>query len=94
MKFVGSPPIYRNSLNTPTTRANWLEMAIILVFWPPDRRLVIYSASLSIDIAQRERSSYTIVAYPICWPIGLSVGQSAKCIVEKRLIRSGCHFGW
>jgi len=31
-----------------------------------------------------------LVAYAICWSVGLSVGLSVRFIVETRLVRSGC----
>jgi len=64
--------------------------------WPPlpwpmtrDREHIctLQCALLSISIA-----SGALMVRNIC-PDRLSVGLTAKCIVAKRLIESGCHLG-
>jgi len=52
----------------------------------------IFSASLSINIVWRERSWYTLFAYPICRSACLCV--SGKCAVAKWMTRSRCRLGW
>jgi len=45
---------------------------------------LVFSVSLSIITIERKWHWNRTFTYPMCWSVGLSVGLSGMCIVEKR----------